>query len=668
MKRTLLFLVVLLCTATSFSQALQRSPVGERVQLMKDRGLNFKPVQLFEQLPLTKSRDQIISQEVTNGVLLSPMAAQLEELITNQNKSISLNLPTSTEEDLNLELYQVNVTTPDFQVVTASQGPIPIDLQMAHFRGIIEGEPHSLVAISIFQNEVAGVISGEEGTWVIGKLTDGNKNNEHILYREADLVDDLDFTCHTVDDGVGYTREELTPSEGRSIGDCTNIYVEVGNDIFNSKGGVTGTVNYITGLFNEVAVIYNDLDGSAGGNSTGIEIGLSEIYIWDIADPYSGTSSSGNLGTFQSQTGQFNGDLGIFLNYDISGGIAAGFNGICNGNTDESLCVAGIDASYNTVPTYSWSVYVTAHELGHLFGSRHTHACVWNGNNTAIDGCYRTEGNCRKGSIPSDGGTIMSYCHTKSVGINFTKSFGDQPGTVIYNNIANASCLGTSCANTNVVTVGNDPCSNGVQDPGEEGIDCGGDCPNSCGGGSCDAPTTVNTTGITNRNATMNWSSTAGANSYEVDIREVGASSWQTFSSSSTSASLQGFRKNRTYEWQVRSICTGAVSDNSSICSFTAGGASTQACGTNLITGVLRESFSLFPNPAKDHLQINLNLSEAGPIQVQLIDMMGRSIKALRLPSGVITETIDISRIKSGIYLIRVDAGDESFTEKVIIQ
>ena len=44
-------------------------------------------------------------------------------------------------------------------------------------------------------------------------------------------------------------------------------------------------------------------------------------------------------------------------------------------------------------------------------GSSHTHACVWNGDNTAIDGCAATEGSCARGGIPpSNGGTIMSYC------------------------------------------------------------------------------------------------------------------------------------------------------------------------------------------------------------------------------------------------------------------
>ena len=85
---------------------------------------------------------------------------------------------------------------------------------------------------------------------------------------------------------------------------------------------------------------------------------------------------------------------------------------------------------------------VVAHELGHLFGSHHTHACRWNGNNTAIDGCAGfVEGNCGNPGNPSGGGTIMSYCHIRNIGINFSRGFGPQPGNVIRNNVANASCV-----------------------------------------------------------------------------------------------------------------------------------------------------------------------------------------------------------------------------------
>jgi len=83
--------------------------------------------------------------------------------------------------------------------------------------------------------------------------------------------------------------------------------------------------------------------------------------------------------------------------------------------------------------------------LGHNFGSQHTHACVWNNNSTAIDGCYATEGGCSSSvGIPSGGGTIMSYCHLTSAGVNLSKGFGTQPGNLIRNRAYNGNCL-TNC-------------------------------------------------------------------------------------------------------------------------------------------------------------------------------------------------------------------------------
>lgn len=235
--------------------------------------------------------------------------------------------------------------------------------------------------------------------------------------------------------------------------------MEADYDIFQDKG--SGTAGWVTGLMNEVITLY------ANENISSV---VSQIVVWDTPSPYSSTSSSGMLSDFQNNLNGFNGDLGQLLSYQASGGIAAGFSGICNSNPDNSLSFSNVQSSYSTVPTYSWSVMVVTHEFGHLWGSRHTHACVWNGNNTAIDGCSgQTEGSCGLPGFPSQGGTIMSYCHLQSVGINFNEGFGPQPGNVIRNSVANASCT---------APCGPPSCTDGIQNGNETGVDCGGpDCP-----------------------------------------------------------------------------------------------------------------------------------------------------------------------------------------------
>lgn len=54
------------------------------------------------------------------------------------------------------------------------------------------------------------------------------------------------------------------------------------------------------------------------------------------------------------------------------------------------------------------------HELGHIFGSPHTHNCYWpagpNGTLAPIDKCATVEGDCGINEVISQEGTIMSYC------------------------------------------------------------------------------------------------------------------------------------------------------------------------------------------------------------------------------------------------------------------
>lgn len=219
---------------------------------------------------------------------------------------------------------------------------------------------------------------------------------------------------------------------------CVKFYFETEFDMFQARGSVASVEAYVTALFNQVSTLYQNEN---------IITAISEIKVWTTTDPYTSSSTSNLLSQFQGNISSFNGDLGQLLTFrNIGGGIVAGFNGLCNSNPDNSLSVSGVyNTSIISYPTYCWNVMVVTHEFGHLFGSRHTHACVWNGNNTAIDGCSGfTEGSCGLPSNPSGGGTIMSYCH-QNVGINFSLGFGTQPGNVIRDRVNNTSCLNSCC-------------------------------------------------------------------------------------------------------------------------------------------------------------------------------------------------------------------------------
>lgn len=70
-------------------------------------------------------------------------------------------------------------------------------------------------------------------------------------------------------------------------------------------------------------------------------------------------------------------------------------------------------------------------------------------------------------------------------------------------------------------------------------------------------------------------------------------------------------------------------------------------------TGQSHNNISIYPNPAKDRLNISLT-ADAGPVQVTLHDVGGRTIKTFTVQSdgSTINKVADISSLKPGIYFI----------------
>ncbi|MFN8339478.1 MAG: zinc-dependent metalloprotease [Saprospiraceae bacterium] len=429
MKISFIFLLFLLATVTF----LDAQEVMKPNVLIAETKMNIqaKSVHLFD-ISKTGNRTSI-PKEIKEFSLLRLDKKELSAIHVSKTPFIALSIPQEGRNDLQLELVEVFPFAPGFSVKSAPENQT-LDVNVGkHYRGIIKGQERSVVALSVFEDQVMAMIShpSASGNLVLGKL---EGSDDHILYQDDQIVHLNPFECKTEDLTLNYSDQELRGvSEGnRSLSDCVRLYLEVNYDIYTNKGSSTANVTtFVTGLFNQVSALYT---------TEQINTVISEIVIWTQPSPYTSTSSSGMLNAFTANRQGFNGDLAQLLSYQASGGIAY-VDGLCRSNPDYSMSYAGINSTYQNVPTYSWSVEVCTHEFGHLFGSQHTHACVWNGNNTAIDGCYSVEGNCSNPGLPSSGGgTIMSYCHLTNVGINFSNGFGSQPGNVIRSKVTNAAC------------------------------------------------------------------------------------------------------------------------------------------------------------------------------------------------------------------------------------
>ncbi len=446
-------------------------PAGVRPSLMSLQVDNYRgkadafgAVELFaNRSSRSASADPVTQLAVSSGTLLDLDKDALAALKKGRPSSLTLRLPTRERGTVELELFENDIFAPDFQI-TASGGEDTSKINRGlHYRGIVKGDPSSFAAISVFDSEVFGTFSTvTDGNWVIGKLEGLNPTNRHIVYAESALLDKSGAPGCAMDgsgaresfakywdepqapkSAIATTQPATTPvvnggapgTDALQTVKCATEWMEAEYDIFQNRGSLQAATDYVTAVFNNSATLYaND----------GISLKLQQAYIWTTSDPYNGSSSTANLSSFQSnRAGSFTGTIAQLLTFrSLGGGVAAGFSGICNSSRSASMCTSGVSSAYSTVPTYSWTVSVVTHEAGHLLGSRHTHACVWNGNNTAIDSCSgATEGGCPLPGNPSGGGTIMSYCHLTSVGINFNRGFGSQPATTIRNRVEAGSCL-----------------------------------------------------------------------------------------------------------------------------------------------------------------------------------------------------------------------------------
>jgi hypothetical protein len=71
------------------------------------------------------------------------------------------------------------------------------------------------------------------------------------------------------------------------------------------------------------------------------------------------------------------------------------------------------------------------------------------------------------------------------------------------------------------------------------------------------------------------------------------------------------------------------------------------------ITNVSEESFSIYPNPAKDVLYMHIDMSKH-VTSIDIHNIVGEKIKSVNLQSGLKSVTIPVADLKKGIYFLRV--------------
>lgn len=79
-------------------------------------------------------------------------------------------------------------------------------------------------------------------------------------------------------------------------------------------------------------------------------------------------------------------------------------------------------------------------------------------------------------------------------------------------------------------------------------------------------------------------------------------------------------------------------------------------------SGLLEDEFEVYPNPAQDELFIVSEDTE--DLEIFIYNAAGQMVQKIELNDG--EDRIDISKLKTGIYLINIQMEDEIFTKKII--
>ncbi len=458
-RTTLSSIMLAICLPCMSASAKQNTEIESFIQHVHEN-TTFVPVSnIWAADPNFDQKDLL--QKVEKAQPLTIDYTQVANFIQQKNTAINLTVPGIGGGTYTIDLARYDFVSNSFQVIARGADGMdkPVDYTRGlYYRGIVEGIPGSVAAFSFFNNEVYGVFSipGEGNYTLVPNTMVGNYydyNTHYILYNDHDLkIKNLAPGCGTDKLPDLHKNDERTTSTlvGNNVyTNCTDVRVLEFADYatYRSKGNSTTNVtNYLTALFNNQSTLYRN---------ESIGIVLQKVLIDSTTDTYY-TGTADNSGDFLDTFGYhtqntyktvYGADMAICFStkYGDMGGVAW-LQELCSNYSASQKAGAyafcNIDnAGIVNFPTYTWDVEVTTHEMGHVLGSPHTHRCCWNPpgtGTTAIDGCYVDAGGSLEGScalpvpeLPVGGGTIMSYCHLTSDGINFSNGFGPQPGDTV---------------------------------------------------------------------------------------------------------------------------------------------------------------------------------------------------------------------------------------------
>ncbi len=320
---------------------------------------------------------------------------------------------------VDLELDRVEVLLPDAQIVVGTKSGMDelVRPDVVVLTGIVAGEVDSMAYLAISPYGTNGFVNlhGELISISTGPYAQGKDLHESLqAARMQDVLDPMNPDNAPLS-SCGYNNGDvhLEPNgpmiEGQPItnrgaepcriaGIAIDTDWEFTRDLFG--GNVDASAAYIVSLMGAISEIYQ--------RDVNVRLAIPYLRVWgDDSDPYTLEIDplaqvreywNANMGSIDRTvahyfTGRRDMDyggvayVGVLCNEEYGYGVS----GYMNGSFPYPL------EDHNSG---NWDVMVASHELGHNFGTSHTHSY-----SPQIDGCGTDD------CTLAFGGTIMSYCH-----------------------------------------------------------------------------------------------------------------------------------------------------------------------------------------------------------------------------------------------------------------
>ncbi|MBV7453207.1 pre-peptidase C-terminal domain-containing protein [Acidovorax sp. sif1233] len=439
---------------------------------------------------------------------------------------------------VHLELHRSEVVGSDTQyVVVDGKGARAFPFAgNAHFIGGLEGKPESYAFATITPDGEIRAIIHRDNEVIVNELlpahgSSGGKVASRLVDHHKDFVN-REFSC-----GVTPTFLQSEPiqrnirldeilktskanssqilAEKADSPRRADIIIDSDYELYQKLGSEAATFTYITNLLTYISSRYQ--------TEVATRFNLKQILIRTTsADPWSKTTTGEMLDELQAfwnsgaNASVSRHHVHLMSGKNIGGGIA--YVGSLASPTIAYGVSAGLSGNFTpSNPQVIWDSVVVAHEIGHAFGSSHTHdydnpfIAPSPNNGGAIDCCFSgdTTGQCgislggagRLGYLPgissiSGGGagqrngTIMSYCHllNGSMG-NIAWTFGTSHPYGVNPDRVPAVMSSQAQSKLPLDTSGTFPLAVGISGTGTvtsspAGINCGIDCNESYAAGT----------------------------------------------------------------------------------------------------------------------------------------------------------------------------------------